>query len=306
MFNFIKRFGLFVLGGMVASSTFGDSVTLTSSADTDLFEPAPDNNTGGNLTFIAGANSGLKRSRGLLRFNLAGQIPSNASIQSVTLTLTVTMVPFSPNDSTFDLHRLLVDWGEGTGSSTSGDAGRAAVAGEATWNNRFHPSTSWSVVGAAAPGDFSSTISASKFIQGVGSYTFSSTPEMVADVRQWLVNPSTNFGWILVSESEATARTHRTFASSESSSNNKPTLVVQYVIPVTPTIKLIQKVNGTIQFTFAALAGQPYTAEYRDSLTTGTWLTLTNISPQPSATDVIVADPAPPNTQRFYRVTTTF
>lgn len=227
-----KRFVLIlILAGMIAPNSFGDSVTLTSSADTDLFEPAPDNNTGGNPTFIAGANSGLKLSRGFLRFNLAGQIPANASIQSVSLTLTVTQVPLSPADSTFDLHRVLVDWGEGTGFSNSGDAGRAAVAGEATWNNRFHPSTSWSVVGAAAPGDFSSTVSASKFIQDVGSYTFSSTPEMVADVEQWLANPAANFGWIVLSESEATARTHRTFASRESSANNKPTLVVQYVVP---------------------------------------------------------------------------
>jgi hypothetical protein len=303
---FIKRFALLILWGLVASSTFGDSVTLTATADTDLFEPAPDNNTGANTTFIAGANSGLKRSRGLVKFNLAGQIPANASIQSASLTLTVTMVPFSPADSTFDLHRVLVDWGEGTGTSTNGDAGRLAVAGEATWNARFYPSTLWSAAGAAAPDDFSSTVSASQFVHLEGAYTFSSTPALVADVMQWLANPSTNFGWIVISESEATPRTHRTFASRESSANNKPTLVVQYVVPVTPTIKSIQKINGTVQLSFAAVAGQPYTVEYRDSLTTGTWLTLTNISPQPSATDVIVTDPAPPNTQRFYRVTTTF
>jgi hypothetical protein len=162
------------------------------------------------------------------------------------------------------------------------------------------------VAGAAAPGDFSSTVSAATFVQGSGSYTFSSTPELVADVRQWLTNPASNFGWIVVTESEAAAGTHRNFASSESTANNKPTLVVQYVIPVTPTIKSIQKVGSTIQFVFAALAGQPYTAEYRDSLVTDTWHFLTNISPQPSNTDVPVTDPAPPQTQRFYRVTTTF
>jgi hypothetical protein len=116
---------------------------------------------------------------------------------------------------------------------------------------------------------------------------------------------ASNFGWIVVSEPEATAGTYRNFASRENSSN-KPTLVVQYVIPVTPTIQWITKVNGTVQFSVAALAGHPYTAEYRDSLTTGMWSTLTNISPQPSATNVIVTDPAPPNLHRFYRVTTTF
>jgi hypothetical protein len=305
MSNFIKRFALLILGGLVTCSAFADSVTLTANADTHLFEPAPDNNAGGNPFFSSGANFSLKRTRSLVKFNLAGQIPANASIQSASLTLTVTNVPFSSTDSIFDLHRLLVDWGEGTGTSAA-DGGRAAVAGEATWNHRFHPSTSWSAVGAAAPGDFSSTVSTSKLLQDVGTYTFSSTPEMVADIRQWVANPSTNFGWILISESEDTTGTHRMFASRESSANNKPTLVVQFVIPVTPTIKSIQKVGSTIQFIFTALAGQPYTAEYRDSLTTGTWLTLENISPQPSTTDVPVTDSAPPPDKRFYRVTTTF
>jgi hypothetical protein len=300
MFRSVRRFSLLLLASLIASNTFGDSVTLIPSGDTTIDEAAPDNNFGGSADFSSGTNGFLTRSRGLVRFNLTGQIPSNVSIQSVTLTLIVVHVPASsPADSTFDLHRLLVDWGEGTGSSS----GTPAVTGDATWNHRFHPSTSWSAAGAAAPGDFSSTVSASAFVQGLGSYTFGSTSNMVSDVRQWLANPATNFGWILITESEATSRTMRRFGSRESTS--PATLVVQYVIPVTPTIKSIQRVNGTIQFTFAALAGQPYTAEYRDSLTAGMWSTLTNISPQSSNTDVVVTDPAQ-NFQRFYRVTTTF
>ncbi len=81
---------------------------------------------------------------------------------------------------------------------------------------------------------------------------------------------------------------------------------MQYVIPVTPVIKSIQKVGSTIQFRFDALAGQPYTAEFRDSLTAGTWMTLANIAPSASATEVVVTDPAPPASQRYYRITTTF
>ena len=307
MLDFSKRLFSLLLSVFVAAGAFADSVTLTSTADTHLFEPAPDNNAGGNPTFISGANFSLKRSRGLIKFNPVGQIPANASIQSVALTLTCTQVPFSPTDSIFDLHRLLVAWGEGTGTSTSGDAGRAALTGEATWNNRFHPSTAWSTPGAAAPVDFSSTVSASKLIQNVGVYTFSSTSTLVADVQQWLTSPSTNFGWILISESEDTTGTHRMFASRESPDNNKPTLVVQYTVPtpVTPQIKSIQRVGSTIQFVFTAVAGQSYTAEYRNSLIAGTWATLANIGPQSSTADTTVTDPSPPADQRFYRVTTT-
>ena len=307
MLDSIKRlFFLSLLSVLVVSGASADSVTLTSTADTHLFEPAPNNNAGGNPTFISGTNLSLKRSRALIKFNVS-QIPANASIQSVTLTLTCTQVPFSPADSTFDLRRLLVDWGEGTGTSSSGDAGRAALTGEATWNNRFHPSTAWSAPGAAAPADFSSTVSGSKLIQDVGIYTFGSTSGMVADVQQWLTNPSTNLGWILISESENTGGTHRMFASRESPDNNKPTLVVQYTLPTvaTPQIKSIQRVGSTIQFVFTAIAGQSYTAEYRDSLVAGTWATLVNLGLQSSTADVTVTDPSPPPNQRFYRVTTT-
>jgi hypothetical protein len=306
MLDFIKRLLLLLWSVFVAAGAFADSVTLTSTADTAIAEKWPDNNAGGNSQFATGTNLAGQRSRGLVKFNLAGQIPSNASIQSVSLTMTVVEEPISPADSTFDLHRVLVAWGEGTGTSTTGDAGRLAVTGEATWNDRLYPSTTWSSAGAAAPVDFSSTVSASKFIQGLATYTFNSTPGLVADVQQWLTDPSSNFGWIVISESEATDGTHRAFASRESSANNKPTLVVQYATPVTPTIKSIQGVGSTIQFVFTAVAGQSYTAEYRDSLTAGTWATLTNIGPPPSTTDITVTDPSPPANQRFYRVTTTF
>jgi hypothetical protein len=303
MLRSLKRFALLLLASLVASNIFGTSVTLTPSGDTTLDQAGNggNDNFGGGTDVHSGTNGNLTHSHGVLRFNLAGQIPSNAAIQSVTLTLIVTGVPgSSPHDSTFDLHRLLVDWGEGAGDRF----GRAALNGEATWNNRFHPSTGWSAPGATAPGDYLSAVSSSKFVQGLGSYTFSSTPDMISDVSQWLANPGMNHGWIVISEDEISSRTMRRFGARESAS--PATLTVQYVIVVTPVIKSIGFVSGTIQFNFLAAAQQAYIAEYRDSLTYGGWLTLANINPQPSPTDVIVTDPAPPGSQRFYRVRATF
>ncbi len=163
---------LVLVSGLAARA---GTVALTASTDATLFEPQPNNNTGGNDRVTAGANSNVKRTRGLIRFNLVGQIPTNASIQAATLTLTVVATPITPVDSTFELRRLLVDWGEGTGTSASGDAGRAAVTGEVTWNNRFHSATPWGAAGASAATDISSTISATRFVQGIGTYTFAST-----------------------------------------------------------------------------------------------------------------------------------
>ena len=306
--SLIRKFPILLVASLAASGAFGDSVMLMSSGDTDISESPPDNNNGGSTSFTSGANGRLERSRGLIRFDLAGQIPDNASIQAVSLTLVCTQIPgMGPADSTFDLHRLLVDWGEGSGFNPDNDFGRPALPGEATWNNRFHPSTPWSVVGAAAPGDFSSTVSSFVFVQDVGAYVFPTSDAMVADVKTWLASPSANFGWIVISESENVIRSHRNFGSRENTTaGNQPILTVQYVIPVTPTIESIVYNENGIQFTFQALGGQPYIAEYRDSLIMGDWATLSNISPQPSTMDVMVTDPTPPPTGRFYRVTTSF
>jgi hypothetical protein len=314
LFVVIKQFLFLFFAAILASIAFADSVTLISTADTAIAEKWPNNNTGGNDTFVVGSNIAGQRSHGLIKFNFS-PIPANASIQSVSLTLTIVGQPYAPASATFDLHRMLISWGEGTGTS-SADSGRLAVAGESTWNARLYPSTAWSAVGAAAPVDFSSTVSASAFAPVTPgpnpsptppyTATFASTPALVADVRQWLTDPTSNFGWIIIPESEATKGTHRNSSSRESAANDKPRLVVQYVIPVTPIIKSFQKSGSAIQFTFAALAGQPYTAEYRDSLVDGGWFTLANIPPQSSNTDVPVTDPTPPPTRRFYRITTTF
>jgi hypothetical protein len=54
---------------------------------------------------------------------------------------------------------------------------------------------------------------------------------------------------------------------------------------------------------FQARAGQMYTVEYRDSLSSGSWQTLTTITPQSGDSDLIVADYGiSGKTQRFYRI----
>jgi hypothetical protein len=54
---------------------------------------------------------------------------------------------------------------------------------------------------------------------------------------------------------------------------------------------------------FQARAGQMYTVEYRDSLSSGSWQTLTTITPQSGDSDLVVADYGiSGKTQRFYRI----
>jgi len=284
-----------------AFSVVAESVIIHPAADTALYETAADNNLGASTSIVAGSNLSLFRSRVLIRFDLAGQIPSNAVIQSAALTVTVVTLPNGGGTpSTFDLRKTLVAWVEGTGS---GLQGVAALPGETSWNNRVAPSTPWSTPGGAVGNEFSSTISATAFMSNVlASYMFASTPDTVSDVQGWLQNPAANFGWAIISESEGAPQSARRIASREDSGNS-PALTLQYVLPTGPIIQNVAVTNGQFQFNFLAQAGQAYTVEYRNSLAAGLWQTLTNVNAAAVTTNATVSNALSTNSQRFYRIT---
>lgn len=201
-------------------SALAASVVLGPSADTTLQEAFPGNNLGGGTSFQAGGRRQGGAARGLLQFNVAGNVPAGATIDSVTLTLNVTATPFPAVNSVFDLHRVLASWGEG---NKFGQGGAPASPNEATWNNRFAPGTAW----ASPGGDFSPVVSASRAIAGDGSYVFSSTANLVSDVQSWLDLPGNNFGWLLDSQSESIATTIRRFGSRDSGAS-APSLSIQF------------------------------------------------------------------------------
>src|SRR5207249_7454081 len=51
-----------------------------------------------------------------------------------------------------------------------------------------------------------------------------------ADAQAWLNNPATNFGWMLITESERTPESARRFGSREDPSH-APVLVIGYLVP---------------------------------------------------------------------------
>jgi hypothetical protein len=178
-----------------------------------------------------------------LRFDIAAALPAGATINSVTLTLNVTRTPSGGGvNSLFDINRVLVSWGEGTGSDHGGSAGGA---GQATWSNRAGAGTAWTTAG----GDFSPTVSGSRSIAGNGSYTFNSTANMVNDVQDWLNSPANNFGWLLRSESETSSSTIRRFASRDDLAN-APMLTIDFT-PV-PEPKSLAFLGLGILFVVAA------------------------------------------------------
>src|SRR4051812_33231101 len=66
------------------------SVAMSAVADTFLSQTSPDNNFGGELFLSSGLTDDALVNRALLKFDVAANVPSNATIQKVTLTLNVT------------------------------------------------------------------------------------------------------------------------------------------------------------------------------------------------------------------------
>jgi hypothetical protein len=276
------------------------TATLHPVADTTLFELTPDNNMGGDVSLAAGKTGLASSSRALIRFDLTGELPANASIVSARLALNVVRSPMAGAvDSDFDLHRMRVPWIEGTGIGVTGSP---ANPGEATWNNRAHAAlpnaaTHWAAPGAAAPDDFVAAVSATQFVTGNGRYVFS---DLAGDIQTWLTNPSTNFGWILISQDEATDFTARRFGQREDPFN-APELVIEYNVPGPLHIDSAGMVAGN-QFTiqFMAKAGHAYVVECRGSFNeAGT--TCTNLPVQAASGPVTLQLPLT-GSQRFFRV----
>ena len=277
---------LAVAFGPLSGRLQGDVVTLLSGSDTRLHEQNPTNNEGGFFTLVSGTQgplAGATRNRALLRFDPGSAIPPNSEVHSAQLLLTVVMTPFGAADSTFELHRVLKPWAEN----------------EATWEIRLAPDIAWDAPGAAAGADYSETVSATQFIAGLGGYTFDSTADLVADVQAWLDDPGANFGWILVSQSEAVQKTARHFASRENATSPPPQLIVEFTPP--PRIDRAEIVGTQILLHFQVEAGKSYVVESRPCVSTGEWTVVTNLPPQGIAADLVVSDSVGP-TNGFYRI----
>lgn len=291
------------IGHISVSHVHAEVVYLRPSADTTLLQAFPYNNFGGNEYFNSGTTQNYTKNRGLMKFNVAGVLPPNAKITSVTLTVAVVGEPVDGNNpATFALHRMLRDWGEGTGSGhppQQSGLGRLAITNEATWGDRFASTTNlWAIEGGEWNIDFSTNVSGETFVYGTdfSPYTFENTTAMVADVQAWLNQPQINFGWLMISQAEESNFGARRFASREDT-NRAPVLEVTYFIPL---INQITVVSNSVELKFVAEAGHAYTVEYRDTFGPD-WLTLTNVSAAMEQTNCVVKD-SPSNTQRFYRL----
>jgi hypothetical protein len=145
-------------------------------------------------------------------------------------------------------------------------------------------------------------------VLGLGTFTFASAPELVADVQAWLNDPNSNQGWILMSQSEGIPRTARRIAAREANASDRPRLVVEFSVPpIGPPAELQspQRLGDAFSFTFTAEANRAYAVEFAEALPVSTWQPLTNITAQAEVQEITVSDGSVTSSlHRFYRVRT--
>ncbi len=252
----------------VTATASADIVSLAPVKDNTLYEVTePDRTTKGSFEYLSngiGQHLFVGRTtqqvntlrRALVAFDVAAALPAGATINSVTLEMTMTQT--ISGDEPVSLHRALADWGEGLSEATLGGGGGGAPAepGDATWIHTFFDTDFWTTQG----GDFAALASATQQVGGEATYVWGSTAGMVADAQDWLDNPSTNFGWVVVGN-EAALGTAKRFGSRETPVRGLvagPRLVIDFAGPVPvgpPSIPTLSPVGIAAMALALAFAG---------------------------------------------------
>jgi hypothetical protein len=206
-----------------------DEIVIVSGRDNTLYESTDGSNSNGAGTaMFAGRNSQSENSirRTLLWFDIAGALPSAATIASVELVLHDSAA--NDQDETLTIHRVLQNWGEGSSTATGGQgSGTAATPGDATWLHTSFDTDFWDSPG----GDIDPIASASLVMGGQGYHTWPSTPELVADAQSWLDGPGANFGWIIIGNENAASSAKRFATREEPDELLRPRLLIQFTPP---------------------------------------------------------------------------
>jgi hypothetical protein len=212
-----------MLGGIGPSLAVAQLANINPIKDNTLYQYVPadgDRSNALGIHFFTGETADGELRRGVLAFDIAGNVPAGSTILGVTLSMNMSRTPFD-TARIVELHKLLADWGEGTSDANNEEGmGAPATTNDATWRHRFFDTIFWTTEG----GDFSATVSASQSVGPIGVYTWSAL-QMVADVQSWLDNPAANFGWLVLGDESAIATAKR-FDTRESA--NPPVLTIIY------------------------------------------------------------------------------
>jgi spore coat protein A len=223
----MKSMGWMAAMVALATAARADVITVQSAKDNTLYESATGalSSGAGDGMFI-GKTANAEIRRALVKFDLTA-IPPGSTINSVTMTVYMNRSRAGNRPAT--LHRVSADWGEGPSSFPgNGGAGSMSEPGDATWRHRFYDTSFWTTLG----GDFASTPSATTTIgSGIGSYSWTSTASLTADVQQWVNFPATNFGWLIKGDETASSTAKRLATREIATPSQRPTLVVNFTPP---------------------------------------------------------------------------
>jgi len=214
---------------VVGGPAFADMVSLGTVKDNTLYEDAQgDRSNGQGQYFFVGKTGPLtiELRRGLVQFDIAGNVPAGATIDSVRLRLHMNKT--NSLGQNVSVRPVLADWGEGASDATGEEGtGGPAATGDATWLHRSFSSTTW----ASPGGEFSASNSATTNVTTPGFYDWGTTAQMRSDVQGWLDSPATNFGWAVLGNEAATGNAQRYTAKEDTIPANRPVLVVHYSMP---------------------------------------------------------------------------
>jgi len=208
----------------IVNSSMALSVVLAAEKDATIYDDGNGTNANGSGSYLfAGRTANSAERRALLAFPITAAIAEGSTITSVSLELTLSKTVSGAQS--VSLYLLLEDWSEGP-SDPSGEEGRgtSAVTGDVTWMHREFSETLWATSGAS----FAQSASATLQVDNEGGYTYSSTPELIADVQGWLDDPASNFGWALVVDSPPSGSAKRFNSRENSSASSRPSLTISY------------------------------------------------------------------------------
>ena len=182
-----------------------ECIEFTVDRDNTLYEDAGGtlSNGAGSYLFAGRTNQTVGSiRRAVIHFDLAASLePADTiNITQVQLFTYVSKVSGGAAQALY-LHRLRNDWGEGA-SDAIGEEGAGAVAApdDATWMHTFFDSSLWQTPG----GDFDTISSGVLNVQDTGRYEWWLNQKAAQDIFDWMTEPSTNFGWIVLgNESES-------------------------------------------------------------------------------------------------------
>lgn len=213
-------------GGYVSTAVFqtgvNPSVSYDGCADAGIQSDFPNNGMGGCYYMLAGYDNGGAVARALIKFDPSFIVPSNVTVTSAELTLTLEGTYYT-GSVTITAYALSNDWTEGSGGcGATGDLNLNTA-----WNFYDGNSNTWTpggAYGAAASTPLSVT-------QTTGNkLTLQLKPSVV---QSWINNPDANYGVIIKGSVESGAVNNwiSFYASTYSTASFRPELRINYKLP---------------------------------------------------------------------------